>query len=135
MTCRETRDDLYVRPAFSRWTTGPCREEQQDGWLTAVAGETSRPKDFDVPFSSVLENAKQLSLFVDMDSEVLGGTPRVGGTRIPVYRVLNAIDEYGSIDGATIAYRSLTVEQVRDAVQFAAHVLESPVEHEAETVD
>jgi uncharacterized protein (DUF433 family) len=52
-----------------------------------------------------------------------------------VYRVLNAIDEYGSIDDATAAYRSLTVEQIHDAVQFAAHVLESPVEHETETVD
>jgi uncharacterized protein (DUF433 family) len=92
-----------------------------------------KPKDFDIPFSSVLENARQLSLFVGMDDDVLGGTPRVSGTRIPVHRVLSAIDEYGTIEGATKAYRSLTLEQIHDAVQFAAHVLEFPVEHETET--
>jgi uncharacterized protein (DUF433 family) len=94
-----------------------------------------RPKNLDIQFSSVLENARQLSLFVDMDDQVLGGTPRVGGTRIPVYRILDAIDEYGSIDAVRTAYRSLTIEQVRDAVRFASHVLEFPVEHEVETAD
>jgi uncharacterized protein (DUF433 family) len=135
MTCRGRRDDAYVRFALNGRAAGTCREEPEDAWPTHAAAETARPKDFEIPFFSVLENAKQLSLFVDMDPEVLGGTPRIGGTRIPVYRVLNAIDEYGSIDDATAAYRSLTVEQIHDAVQFAAHVLESPVEHETETVD
>src|SRR3954463_9490405 len=64
------------------------------------------PRNFAVPFSIVLENAKQLSLFVDIDTEILGGTPRIDGTRIPVYMVLNAIEEHGSIQGAVNAYRS-----------------------------
>jgi uncharacterized protein (DUF433 family) len=86
-------------------------------------------KNFSVPFSSVLDHAKQLSLFVDIDPDVIGGTPRVGGTRIPVHMVLNAIEEYGTIDGAARAYRSLTEEQIRDAIRFSAHVLECPFEY------
>jgi uncharacterized protein (DUF433 family) len=92
-----------------------------------------KSKNFDISFSSVLNKAKQLSLFVDMNPDILGGTPRVAGTRIPVYMVLNAVGEHGSIEGATCSYRSLSTEQIRDAIHFAANVLESPIEHEAET--
>jgi uncharacterized protein (DUF433 family) len=131
-SCEEKRDDRYLR-SFA-WPIR-CRQDRHRNWVSADAADTVKPKDFDVPFASVLENAKQLSLFVDMDSDVLGGTPRILGTRIPVHRVLNAIEEYGNIEGATKAYRSLTLEQVRDAVQFAAHVLEFPVEYKTETAD
>jgi uncharacterized protein (DUF433 family) len=135
ISCEERRDDRYTPPVFvNRWADD-CQGDQADLWTAFGSVEVAKPKNFDIQFSSVLENAKQLSLFVDMDNEVLGGTPRIGGTRIPIYRVLNAIDEYGSIDGVITAYRSLTVEQVRDAVQFAAHVLEYPVEHQTETAD
>ena len=134
--CEERREDQQYLPApLLVWRPSPCQEEGDDTWTTFNSSETARPKNFDIPFSSVLEHAQQLSLFVDMDCEVLGGTPRIGGTRIPVYRILSAIDEYGSLDGVRTAYRSLTVDQIRDAVQFAAHVLEFPVEHETETAD
>src|SRR3989304_2273862 len=51
-------------------------------------------KNFDVPYSAVLNAASQLSLFVDIHPEILGGTPRIVNTRIPIYAVLNAIEEY-----------------------------------------
>lgn len=105
-------------------------------WTGADFFELPRPKNFDVPFSRVLRQAEQLSLFVDLDKEILGGTPRIEGTRIPVHMVLNAIDEHGSIAGAANAYRSsLNEEEVRDALRFAIHVLESPVEYKAAAVD
>lgn len=105
------------------------------GWSRRDAFDFPRPKNFNVSFSSVLNQAKQLSLFVEIDEEVLGGTPRIDNTRIPVYMVLSAIEEHGSIEGATHAYRSLTSEQVRDALMFAIHVLESPLEYESSTTD
>lgn len=133
-SCKERRDGHMVMPLLNGWNDD-CQSDHKEAWTTIGPVEAVRPKAFDVPFSSVLADARQLSLFIDMDNEVLGGTPRVGGTRIPVYRILNAIDEYGSIDGVRVAYRSLTTEQVRDAIQFAARVLEFPVEHETETAD
>jgi len=92
-------------------------------------------KNFSVPFSSVLDNAKQLSLFVDIDPDVLGGTPRIGGTRIPVHMVLSAVEEYGSISEAVRAYRSLTEDQVRDAIKFSINVLECPFEYASTNSD
>jgi uncharacterized protein (DUF433 family) len=92
-------------------------------------------KNFSVPFSSVLDKARQLSLFVDIDPDVIGGTPRIGGTRIPVHMVLSAVEEYGSISGAVRAYRSLTEDQVRDAIRFSSHVLECPFEYEPANSD
>lgn len=115
-----------IRTYFSRLSE---HEHPEAPWRDLDFADI-RPKSFSIPFASVLRQATQLSLFVDIDADVLGGTPRIGGTRIPVYMVLNAIDEHGSIHGARSSYRSLTEEQIRDALRFAVHVLESPVEHE-----
>ena len=95
----------------------------------------ARPKNFSIPFSSVLAKAKQLSLFVDMDPDVLAGAPRIGGTRIPVYMVLNALKEYGNVSAVTRAYSSLTEPQVYDAIGFAVNVLECPIEHRPSPLD
>ncbi len=132
-SCNQRREDRHMPPLGWAGSLRPeCREERRHAWAASRVVDTVRPKNFDVPFISVLENAKQLSLFVEMDGDVLGGTPRIGGTRIAVHRVLDAIDEYESLADVTKAYRSLTIEQVHDAVQFAARVLEFPVEHETE---
>ncbi len=119
---------------FSR-TNESCDTDLPYGWSRHESFDFPRPKNFDVPFSSVLNRAKQLSLFVEIDRDVLGGTPRMDNTRIPVYMVLSAIEEHGSIEGATQAYRLLTAEQVRDALKFAVNVLESPLEHQSSVVD
>ena len=89
-----------------------------------------KSKDFDIPYETILKRAQQLSLFVDMDREILGGLPRIRNTRIPVYRILNAVEEYGGVEVATKVFRSLTIENVQDALRFAANVLESPVEYD-----
>lgn len=114
-------------------TPRPFPSEERTGfsWPDPDAFEYPGPKDFDISFSSVLKHAEQFCPFVDIDLNFLGGTPRIDGTRIPVYMVLNAIDEHGSIEGAMKAYRSLTEEQVRDALRFSVHVLESPLEHQS----
>ena len=108
-------------------------EDWRRPWFDAVAG--AQAKDFDVPFSTVLRGVQQLCLFVDIDPEVLGGTPKVKDTRIPIYGILQAIEEYGSVEGATKAYRALSPDMVRDALRFAARVLEFPGEHDDQDFD
>ena len=103
--------------------------------LWIIEQQKRASKNFDVSYASVLKEAQQLSLFVDIDEEVLGGTPRIRSTRIPVYAVLHAIEDHGTIDGATKAYRSLTVDAVKDALLFAANVLESPSEYKTPHFD
>ncbi len=81
-------------------------------------------KDLGVPFSSVLQRALEQSEYIDMDYGILGGSPRIANTRIPVYMILDAIEFHGDLAGAIQSYPELTIEQVRDALLFAAAVLE-----------
>jgi uncharacterized protein (DUF433 family) len=62
-----------------------------------------------------------------MDAEVLAGTPRIKGTRIPVHMVIEAV-KYHGIDGAIESYPDLAVGQVKEALSFAAALLEHAVE-------
>lgn len=91
----------------------------------------STAKDFSRRYSSVLVNAAKSFKNISMDPEVLGGTPRIAGTRIPVYMILDAIEYYGNLEGALVSYPNLTKIQVSEAMGFAAAVLENPVEHES----
>jgi uncharacterized protein (DUF433 family) len=90
-------------------------------------------KDFDVPFASVLREAATQYSSIAIDDEILGGTPRIAGTRIPVYLVLDAVEHYGDLDGALKSYPQLSLEQVKEAMGFAEAVLEHPVDYESET--
>jgi uncharacterized protein (DUF433 family) len=90
-------------------------------------------KDFDVPLSKVFEQAVQGRPSIAIDDNVLGGTPHISGTRIPVFMVLDAVEYYGTLQGALESYPGLTLEQVKDAVSFAAAVTEHPVDYEVES--
>jgi uncharacterized protein (DUF433 family) len=83
-------------------------------------------KQLEVPFYAVLQCALEQSKHVDMNYGILGGAPRIANTRIPVYMILDAIEFHGDLAGAIKSYPELTMEQVRDAILFAAGVLECP---------
>jgi len=87
-------------------------------------------RDFSVPFDVVLSKVLPEHPSVAMDAGVLSGVPRVRGTRIPLYMVIDAVIHYGSVEGVLTAYRDITSEQVKDALAFAADVLEHRVEFE-----
>ena len=91
-------------------------------------GRTPFPtaKHLEVPFSTVLQCTLEHSKHVSMDYGILGGAPCIAGTRIPVYMILDAIEFHGDLAGAIKSYPELSMEQVRDAVLFAAGVLECP---------
>jgi len=85
-------------------------------------------KNFDVSFRWVLQKALEDSSHIDINYGVLGGTPRIADTRIPVYMILQAIEYHENLEGAIKAYPRLNMEQVRDAILFAAAVLECSVD-------
>jgi len=89
-------------------------------------------KNFNVPFSAILEKALRGCRSIAMDPDVLGGTPRIAGTRIPVYMVLDAVEYYGTVEGALKSYPDLTEDQVKDALCFSGAVLEHAVDNESE---
>jgi|ERR1035441_6573649 uncharacterized protein (DUF433 family) len=91
----------------------------------------STEKDFDLLYSSVLEHAANRCPGISIDPDTLGGTPRIAGTRIPVYMILDAIEYYGDLAGAIKSYPALSLNQVKEALGFAVYVLEHPVEYEA----
>ena len=96
----------------------------------------SLAKNFEVSFSTVLHKALRDCPSIDINPQVLGGTPRIAGTRIPVFMVLDAVEYYGTLDGALKSYPQLKIEQVKDAVRFAGAVLEYPIDYEDnETAD
>jgi uncharacterized protein (DUF433 family) len=70
---------------------------------------------------------------VSLDYSVLGGTPHIVGTRIPVFMIVDAVEYHGTLVGVLKSYPNLTVEQVKDALSFAAAVTEHPVDYEVES--
>jgi len=101
-----------------------------DPWTRHRRGSRESPtaKNLNVSLEWVLRNALENSELVDIDYSVLGGTPRIRGTRIPVYTILEAIEHHGDLNGALRAYPQLSIAQVKDAVLFAASVLECSVD-------
>jgi uncharacterized protein (DUF433 family) len=83
-------------------------------------------KDLGVAFSSAIDCALEQSKYVVTNCGILGGTPCVVNTRIPVYMILDAVEFHGSLDGVMKSYPDLTIEQIKDAVLFAANILECP---------
>jgi uncharacterized protein (DUF433 family) len=105
----------------------------RSAWPKCRDGFISTAKDFDVSFSVVLRKAAKEHDCIAIDDEILGGTPRISGTRIPVYMILDAIEYYGNLEGALKSYPQLSIDQVKEAVCFAGEVLEHPVDYESET--
>jgi len=94
-----------------------------------------KQEEIKLSYESVLMEAAKKCEFVTVDSRIRGGKPCIKGTRVPVYAVLDAVGEYGTLEGAARAYGFLTVDQVRDAVHFSASLMESPLEHEPTPAD
>jgi len=87
-------------------------------------------RDLSVSFSEVLRKSAQEFPLIAIDKDVLCGAPRIDGTRIPVYMVLDAVQHYGNVEGVLTSYPQLTTNQVKEAISFAGAVLEQPIEHE-----
>ena len=126
--------DCYRRKGLLGPHTSKSRSKVDERWFEdSHADECGfSGKDFDMPFSAALKKALELYPSIAMDADVICGTPRIAGTRIPVYMVLDAVQHYGTVQGALTSYSQLTEQQVKDALSFAGAVLEQSVEHELE---
>ncbi|HET7213054.1 MAG TPA: DUF433 domain-containing protein [Terriglobia bacterium] len=90
-------------------------------------------KDFQISLRSAFEEASRKIPAIVSTAGVLGGSPCVRGTRVPVYMILDAFEYYGTVKGALKSYPKLTKEQVRDAIRFAKLVTERPVDNKTES--
>jgi uncharacterized protein (DUF433 family) len=68
---------------------------------------------------------QQLTKRVEVNPKILGGKPVIKGTRIPVYLVLELLSAGYDFKRIIAAYPSLTEEDVRAAVLYAAKVMEN----------
>ena len=60
---------------------------------------------------------------ISVDHQVMGGAPCISGTRIPVATVVSLVAE-GSTEQAIVdAYPQLTVDDVREALRYAAEAV------------
>jgi uncharacterized protein (DUF433 family) len=60
---------------------------------------------------------------ISIDHQVMGGVPCISGTRIPVAAVVSLVAE-GSTEQAIVdAYPQLTVDDVREALRYAAEAV------------
>jgi uncharacterized protein (DUF433 family) len=133
MICTSTKMSHPLRCGSSLSRHRISRVRQDDAWPFSDSHRDecgSFGKDFDVTFDSVLKKAAQSCPSIAMDYDVLCGSPRIAGTRIPVYMVVDAVQHYGTIEGARKSYPELTTEQVKEALCFAGTVLEQPSEYE-----
>ncbi len=60
-----------------------------------------------------------------MNPKILGGKPVIKGTRIPVYLILELLSAGYSFKRIIKAYPSLTEEDIKAAVNYAAQIVKN----------
>ena len=61
---------------------------------------------------------------IEVNREICGGKPVIRGTRILVRNILGMVAGGYSIDGILAAYPDLTREDVNEALEYAAQVID-----------
>ena len=69
--------------------------------------------------------------YISVDPEICHGKACFKGTRIMVYLVLEMLEDGASVSEIQEAYPSLTPEQIKAALHYAARVLEERELHPA----
>ena len=82
---------------------------------------------YSLPLVEVFHQAASEVPTVSVHPNTMAGAPCIAGTRIPVYGILDALEDHGTLEGVLKSYPRLTLEQVKDAVLFAKLVVECPV--------
>ncbi len=84
-------------------------------------------RGYSLPLVEVFHRAAAEAPSISVDQNTMAGAPCVAGTRIPVYGILDAIEDHGTFEGVIRSYPRLTLQQIKDAVLFAKLVVECPV--------
>lgn len=67
--------------------------------------------------------AKTMRGQIVVDPDIMGGTPVISGTRVPVFVILDYLADGCSIDELLADYPYLNAEQVKAAIAFASQVI------------
>src|SRR5713226_5459738 len=102
----------------------------RSGQSTPRAGMMYALESYSLPLSVVFQRAVREYPLIDIRRERKAGAPCLAGTRIPVYAVLDAVQDHGSLEGAQQSYPNLTMEQIQQAVGFARFVVECPIDEQ-----
>lgn len=73
---------------------------------------------------------KQLSKRIEVNPRILGGKPAIRGTRIPVYLILELLSAGYDFKRIVKEYPSLTVEDIRAAIDYAAKIMQNEEAYE-----
>src|SRR5260370_17006725 len=133
------RKHVHVRHKYAKSLSGTKKEPARSistiivpsAFQAALTGHVYSPSigSYDYLLSVVFRRAAPKYSQISIDPERKAGAPCIVGTRIPVYMVLDALEEHGSMDGVRRSYPGLTLEQIRDdAVGFARFVLECRID-------
>jgi uncharacterized protein (DUF433 family) len=118
------RRDRFQEPSLPAAVWQESAERARLFESTPVDGEL---RHFAVPLTEAFRTAAREYQTIATDPDVMGGTPCISGTRIPVYMVLDAIEYGGTLESAVTSYPSLSLQQIKDALGFAKLVVECPV--------
>ena len=61
---------------------------------------------------------------ISSDPDICHGKPCIKGTRIPVYLIVSLVAEGESVESITQDYPSLTPEEIKAAIHYAARLCE-----------
>jgi len=130
---RSFRSDACVFIAFYFEAADRLTSEERQRAIALASGHSSGKKatkivhdgfltiDFAPFWTSVDERLQRLNAAraqVSMDGEILGGTPTIRGTRVPVYDVAASVAAGNPMERILSAYPSLNREQVELAALF-----------------
>ena len=59
---------------------------------------------------------------ISIDPDIMGGTPCIKGTRIPLYVILDNLEAGSSFDEILQNYPTLTKEDIQGAIRFSAYL-------------
>jgi uncharacterized protein (DUF433 family) len=68
--------------------------------------------------------AAQVDHKIQMDRKILGGAPRIAGTRIPVYAILQLVEAGYSHKRILKSFPSLSIDDLQAALKFSVLVME-----------
>src|SRR5439155_18551632 len=114
MKIKYHEDDLHdFKNVFRRYSAHACEESMHsfrrtrywrnrryrpDVELHMLSAEGD-PRDYTLPLQEIFKSASKECQFISVDPEVMAGAPCISGTRIPVYGILDALEQHGSVEG------------------------------------
>jgi uncharacterized protein (DUF433 family) len=94
-------------------------------WTEAVWG-TPAVFTRSAAIGRLVKDCAKTHSWISLDADILGGIPHVAGTRVSVGQVLGRVYALGSIQAVANYYQgAVSLEQIKDAIDYAQYIIES----------